>query len=183
MRLRLRELLGGERGSLSLVELVTVTLILGIVLAGLTTLFVQGSNAELDLNLRFQAQQNARLALDKLRREAHCASVVAPTGASASITVTLPASCTAGSGPVSWCTVSTGTGRYGLYRKVGASCDSAGVKWADYLTASSVFNYTAQSTSSLATLHVDFPVNVRPSQSAEQYELVDDIVLRNSTRS
>jgi len=46
-----------------------------------------------------------------------------------------------------------------------------------------IFTYVAQSTSSLAKLHVDFPVNVKPSKSVELYELADDIVLRNSTRS
>jgi hypothetical protein len=30
---------------------------------------------------------------------------------------------------------------------------------------------------------VDFPVNVKPSKSVRAYELVDDIVLRNSTRT
>ncbi|HEY2935179.1 MAG TPA: prepilin-type N-terminal cleavage/methylation domain-containing protein, partial [Gaiellaceae bacterium] len=59
-------------GGFTLVELLTVTVILTIVLTGLTTLFVQGSNAELDMNNRFQAQLNARLALDRLRRDLHC---------------------------------------------------------------------------------------------------------------
>jgi hypothetical protein len=45
------------------------------------------------------------------------------------------------------------------------------------------FNYTAQSTTSLAKLHVDIPVNIKPSKSVELYDLVDDLVLRNSTRS
>ena len=65
--------------------------------------------------------------------------------------------------------------------------------WADYLVPTStaaicsgalcIFNYTAQSTSSLAKLGVDLPVNVRPSKTVELYELIDSIVLRNSTRS
>ena len=46
-----------------------------------------------------------------------------------------------------------------------------------------IFNYTAQSTTSLADLKVDLPVNMRPAKSVELYELIDDIVLRNSTRS
>jgi hypothetical protein len=65
--------------------------------------------------------------------------------------------------------------------------------WADYLTPSStattcsgalcIFSYTAQSSTSLATLSVDFPVNVKPAKTVELYELTDNIVLRNSTRS
>ena len=65
--------------------------------------------------------------------------------------------------------------------------------WADYLVPTSsaavcsgalcIFSYTAQSTSSLAKLHVDFPVDVKPAKTVELYELADDIVLRNSTRT
>jgi prepilin-type N-terminal cleavage/methylation domain-containing protein len=188
---RLLRALRGERGY-SLVEMLIVLSILGIVMGALTTLFVQASNAELDMNNRFQAQQGARLALDKMRREVHCGSVATPPGQSSSVTITLPSYCKTGSGSVTWCTRNVSTNRYALYRVVGSSC-SGGVKWADYLVPTStapvcsgalcIFTYTAQSTSSLAKLHVDYPVNVKPSKSVELYELIDDIVLRNSTRS
>ena len=82
--------LRGERGY-TLVEMLIVMVIMGIVTTSLTVLFVQGSNAELDMNNRFQAQLTARLALDKMRREVHCASVATPTGNSSSVTLTLPA--------------------------------------------------------------------------------------------
>jgi type II secretory pathway pseudopilin PulG len=166
--------------------------ILGVVMGSLTTVFVQASNAEFDMNARFQAQLTSRLALDQMRREVHCASVATPTGSSSSVTLTLPSYCKTGSGSITWCTRSVATNRYALYRVVGSTC-TGGVKWADYLTPTStatvcsgalcIFNYTAQSISSLADLKVDFPVNVRPSKSVELYELIDDIVLRNSTRS
>lgn len=192
--------LRSQRGY-SLIEMLIVLSIMGVVMGALTTVFVQASNAELDMNNRFQAQQGARLGLDTMRRELHCASVATPTGPSSSVTVTLPSwtnpdgttgHCKTGSGSVTWCTRSVSTTRYALYRVAGSTC-SGGVKWADYLVPSStatvcsgalcIFNYTAQSATSLAKLHVDFPVNVRPSKSVELYELVDDLVLRNSTRS
>ncbi|MGB2953912.1 MAG: type II secretion system protein [Gaiellaceae bacterium] len=166
----------------SLVEMLTVLVILSVVMTGLTVLLVQGSNAETGMQHRFQAQLNARLALDKLRREIHCASTATPTGASSSLTITLPNYCKTGSGSVTWCTRSNGTNRYGLYRVVGATC-TGGVKWADYLTNGSIFTFTAQTTSTLAVLHVDLPVNVNPRKSVDSYELADDIVLRNSSRS
>ena len=182
---------GGERGY-TLVEMLMVMVIMGIVMTSLTTVFVQASNSETDMNNRFQAQLTARLALDKMRREVHCASVASPSGSSSSVTITLPAYCKTGSGSITWCTRSNGTNRYALYRVVGATC-TGGVKWADYLVPSSsatvcsgalcIFNYTVQSTSSLAKLRVDFPVNVKPAKTVEAYELVDDLVLRNSTRS
>ena len=179
---RLLRRLRSERG-FSLIEMLTVMVIMGIVMGSLTTVFVSASNSEADMNNRFQAQLTSRLALDKLRREVHCASVVTPT---------LPSYCKTGSGSITWCSRNLGTNRYGLYRVVGATC-TGGVKWADYLVSSStasvcsgalcIFSYTAQSTSSLAKLHIDLPVNVRPSMTVERYELVDDIALRNSTRA
>lgn len=176
----------------SLVEMLIVMSIMGIVMGSLMTVFVQASNSEADMNNRFQAQLGARVALDKIRREVHCGSVATPAGSSSSVTLTLPSYCKTGSGSITWCTRNVATNRYALYRVVGSSC-TGGVKWADYLAPSSsaptcsgalcIFTYTAQSTSSLAKLHVDFPVNVKPSRSVDMYELQDDIVLRNSTRS
>jgi len=191
MTRRLLRRLARERGY-SLVEMLIVMAILGVVMGSLTTVFVQATNAEQGMNDRFQAQLTARLALDKMRREVHCASVATPTGSSSSVTLTLPSYCKTGSGSITWCTRSVATNRYALYRAVGSTC-TGGVMWADYLTPTTsaaicsgalcIFNYTAQSTTSLADLKVDFPVNLRPSKSVELYELTDDIVLRNSTRS
>jgi len=187
----IRRRLLAERGY-SLIEMLTVLVIMGVVMTSLTTVFVQASNSETDMNNRFQAQLTTKLALDKLRREIHCASVATPAGSSSSVTITLPSYCKTGSGSITWCTRSNGTNRYALYRVVGATC-TGGIKWADYLVPSStatvcsgalcIFNYTAQSTSALAKLSVDLPVNVKPSKTVELYELIDDIVLRNSTRS
>jgi prepilin-type N-terminal cleavage/methylation domain-containing protein len=188
---RLLERLRRERGY-SLIEMLITLSIMGVVMGSLTTVFVSASNAELDMNNRFQAQQGARIALDKMRREVHCGSVATPAGSSSSVTLTLPSYCKTGSGSITWCTRNVSTNRYALYRVVGSTC-TGGVKWADYLVPTStatacsgalcIFSYTAQSTSSLAKLHVDFPVNVKPAKSTELYELQDDIVLRNSTRS
>ena len=66
--IRLRRLLASERGY-TLIELVQVTAILGVVLTGLTVIFIQATNAQLDMNRRFQAQQSARIAIDKMRRD------------------------------------------------------------------------------------------------------------------
>jgi prepilin-type N-terminal cleavage/methylation domain-containing protein len=183
--------LRGERGY-TLVEMLTVLVIMSVVMTSLTTLFVHASNSETDMNNRFQAQLTTRLALDKMRREVHCASVATPTGVSSSVTITLASYCKTGSGSITWCTRSSGTNTYALYRVVGTTC-SGGVKWADNLVASAtasacsgalcVFNYSAQSLSSLAKLGVDFPVNTNPSKTVDLYELTDDIVLRNSTRT
>jgi len=191
---RMRRRLGAQRGY-TLVEMLTVLLILGVVMGGLTTVLTSATSADAEMNNRFQAQQATRLALDKLRREVHCSSAATPVATTtSSITLTLPTYCKtySGSTSVTWCTRNVSTNRYALYRVNGATC-TGGVKWADFLTPTStatvcsaalcVFNYSAQSTSSLAKLHVDFPVNPKPIRTVDTYELVDDLVLRNSSRS
>jgi type II secretory pathway pseudopilin PulG len=175
---RLRPLRG--QSGFMLTELLTVLLILTIVMSGLTALFVSATTAEVDMRERFQAQQEIRIALDALRREVHCASSITQTGPSPTVTLTLATGCPSGSGTVTWCTVSAGTNRYKLYRKTGATCDSAGKLYADHITLQNVFSYTAPTTTSRAKLHVDLPVDVTPADTQAAYRLVDDLVLRNS---
>ena len=86
-----RRRLGTEDG-FTLIELLVVGIVLTIVLAGLTDLFTSGTNAEFDQNNRVQAQQQARVGLDRFRREARCASSVTLNSAS-SVTLALPGWC------------------------------------------------------------------------------------------
>jgi prepilin-type N-terminal cleavage/methylation domain-containing protein len=174
---KLRRLVANESGY-SLIELLQVTVILGVILGALTTVFVRAMNSELEMNRRFTSQQEARLAVDKMRREIHCARLVSPAGASSSITVTLPAGCPTGGAAettVVYATQLVATNRYKLNRN--------SVRVADYITAPSVFTFTAQSTSSLAKLNVNLPVNSKPVETGKTWRLNADIVLRNSTRS
>lgn len=173
-----------ERGY-SLVELIVSMSILGAVMTSVSTMLVSATNSEVDMNRRFQAQTEARLGLDMMRREVHCAISVSPTGASASVTLSIPATCptSGGNTSITWCTVANGANRWGLWRYPGSSCSGSGKRWADYLTASSIFVYTPQNTSSLAKLNVRLPVNIKPSEPRSLYNLEDDIVLRNSTRT
>ena len=64
---RMRRRLGAQ-GGYTLVEMLTVLLILGVVMGGLTTVLASATNADADMNNRFQAQQATRLAMDKLRQ-------------------------------------------------------------------------------------------------------------------
>jgi prepilin-type N-terminal cleavage/methylation domain-containing protein len=185
---RVRAFLARE-GGYSLPELLVVTAILGVVLGSLTTVFVTASHGELDMNRRFQAQEQARLALDKLRREIHCATAVSPSGNSSSITLTMPSQCPTAGGAttVRWCvlTLNADTGaRLALYRSTAATCTAAtGVKWADYLRSASIFTYTVQSSSSLGSLAVALVVNTRTNLTVGTFRLSDTIVLRNSSRT
>jgi type II secretory pathway pseudopilin PulG len=185
---RLRRRLAAEEGY-SLVELITVVAILTIVISALTTVFVSASNGELDMNRRFQAQQNARLAMDKLRAEIHCATAVSPTGGSSAVTITIPAACPTSGGftTIRWCVLQPAgamPGHYAVYRSTAGTCTTAnGVKWADYLTSPLVFVYTPQSSQSLGKLAVAFTLNLRRTGTVGIFKLQDNIVLRNSTRT
>lgn len=172
-----------ERGY-SLVELVVSMSILGAVMTSISVLLVSATNAEVDMNLRFQAQTQARVGLDRLRREVHCAQSVATSSGGAVATLTIPATCPTAEGftAITWCTQASGT-RWDLWRYQGASCSGTGRKWVEALTQAAVFGYSAQSTSSLAYLTVNLPVNLPSSRSISSYVLEDNIVLRNSTRS
>ena len=182
---RWRALLADESG-FTLPELITSMAILLTIMTAFTGLLVSTSRAELDMNNRFTAQTEAKLGLSKLRREVHCASsAVTAAGPPARATLTLNSACpTAGAGTtISWCTVQNGTGRYGLWRYVGAACSGTGVMVADYLSAGNVFTYYAQSPTSLAKLGVSFDVNLTPSSPEHRFRVEDDLVLRNSTRT
>ena len=183
MKRLFRRLVREERGY-SLMELLLSISILGMVMTSISVLLVSATNTEIDMNRRFQAQTQARLGLDRLRREVHCAISVATSNAGAQATLTIPSTCPTAGGltALTWCTTANGN-RWDLWRYEGASCSGTGRTWATSLTQASLFTYTAQSTSSLAFLSVTLPVNVAGSKTISSYVLSDNIVLRNSTRT
>ena len=179
---RIRSLRAGSQRGYTLIELVVVLAIFMTIVTALVSLFTSGAKAELDMNRRFEAQQNARLALDRMRRELHCSSgITANAGAVGSVTVALPSQCPSAGGVainVVYDMSQVSTSRYQLRRTV----NSTTIVIADYITSATPFTYTAQSSTSRAILHVDFPVNVNPNEGWKTWRLVDDIVLRNTLR-
>jgi prepilin-type N-terminal cleavage/methylation domain-containing protein len=181
--------LASERGY-SLSEMLVVLAILGIVLGALTQLFVSASTAQVDMTRRFEAQQDMRLALDKLRREIHCANGVTGSPPTSSIVISLGSYCPSnGTGAdvdVTWCTIGSGS-RFSLMRYVGTStagCTApGGRKEADYLTTDEVFTtYAAPADGGLGKLSVILPVDLTPRNAQASYVLKDDIALRNTLR-
>jgi len=161
----------------TLIELMIVCAVLGTVLGALVILFVNASKAELQMNQRFQAQQDARVAVDKMRREIHCSDLISPTGVSGSISVHLPAQCPSAGGTATNVTYDlVGSGqRWQLRRNT--------VVLADYVTEQNAFNYVGPvAGTSLGKLTVTLPINREPSKTAKEWRLVADIVLRNTTR-
>jgi prepilin-type N-terminal cleavage/methylation domain-containing protein len=169
--------LADERG-FSLTEMLVVVSLTGVVLGGLSTLFASGIRAQDELNQRFQSQSQARVALDRLRTDAFCASAM--TGGATSITLTTQSDCDS-TRTVTWCTTASGTGRYRLLRLSGSgTCSSAGRFYADYLTTGAIFSIGTPTTSKLAELKVD--LRLKQSKMKTPYRHCDVLVLRNSQR-
>jgi len=134
-----------DEGGVTLAEVMVVLLILGIVLAGMTTLFVSAGTSQVEQTNRVEAQRNARLALDALRRELRCASdVIAVTPSR--LTIELPGYCrkppVAGTADVTWCAVGgPAPAPYALWRYASSSCSGTGVRKAESLVSNVIFAY------------------------------------------
>ena len=178
IRASLRRRPSGTAGY-TLVEMITVMVILGIVLGGLTTMFHAGMTAEVRANRELDAQQNARAALDRMRRELHCANAIAAADgvAVSSVTVTLPTVCSGADTTVTYATVAVSANRWKLTRTGGTVSTIA-----DYLTSDTIFTYHVPASGTLGRLQVEIPVNVTPSDAGTLWRLEDDIVLRNTSR-
>lgn len=190
----------------TLMETLVVMTILVIVIGAIADGFTSASRAETDQTRRAEDQESARQALDRLRRDIHCASAarVAPTdnvdpqnGQTLNLTVDPDSNClavTTGAGAgvhqsdgVQWCTVPIGTvptNRYGMYRTVVSACDPAdAVFQVDYVTRGDVWDRVCgDNESHLESVAIDLPVNrdidTRPGRT---YDLTDKIALRNDT--
>jgi prepilin-type N-terminal cleavage/methylation domain-containing protein len=180
-----------ERGY-TLIELLVTMVILTIVMTGLTTVFLSGSNAEAQLNNRFQAQLQARTALDRLRYDIHCASAAQAQTISTSPGIKLSVgNCYSSTPTISWCAVqvTASPARYQLYRSTATSStctssDTSRLLIADYLTSSSIFTTSTIPRYSLQTVGVNITVstNNKSKTTGELYKLTDSIAARASTR-
>jgi prepilin-type N-terminal cleavage/methylation domain-containing protein len=191
----LLSLLSPEEDGYTLVEMVVVMAILGVVMAGLTTIFVGGSNAQVALNGRFKAQQETRTAVDRIRSDIHCASK-----AQAQAINTYPAlrlnvtSCNASTTYDYWCVISSQTSpqRYQVFRTTSSvtpsastctSTDTSRILIANNLVSAAAFTTNATPQNGLQTVSIDFKASGDATSNTKSvYELTDSIVVRNGTR-
>lgn len=181
----------------TLVELLAVMVILLIVLTPLTGSFVSALNAQVDQTRRFDDQENARQALDRMRKDIHCAHGVTDPGVNDSGGQTLvltetntgvaecPGLIQTGASSVQWCTipVAGATNRYRLYREndpINACSGSASTFMVDYVTRADVWASPTCVSGQFPTVGVTMPVNVDPvNHPSSSYTLNDQIALRN----
>lgn len=177
---------------MTLIELLWTLTILGFVMTGIVAVFVSGLHAEVDMNQRFQAQQEARLGLQTMRTDVRTACSANVSANTARLGFCSNASTTWSSTPVAWttwCTRSEGgtPAHYGLYRETAsddancATTSTAGVREADWLTTGSVFGALTTTPSGVRPeLPVSIPVDANPAKSGGRYTLSDQIMLRNA---
>jgi type II secretory pathway pseudopilin PulG len=193
MRRRLASTVRDERG-FTVFELLVVLVILVTVIGAILTAFTSALGSEVDLSARVRAQEQARLALDTLRRDVHCASETSGLTVdvpSSRVTFLLPFGCpSVVTEYVTWCTRTTGAAsRFTVYRNAHAVNDPAvdycaepgGVTWADFVTNAEVFTYSHPD-ERRAQVSVDLLVDVDPASPSRAFALRDALVLRNSDR-
>jgi type II secretory pathway pseudopilin PulG len=127
----------GEAGY-AIFELLVVMVITGVILVGVATTFAAGLRAESGATRRATAQENARIALNRMRTDIHCASgaPAAQENPFGGFTLTLtqsPGTCpavTMASAGVQWCTIPhpESPSRWQLFRFLGTDlvdCDGS----------------------------------------------------------
>lgn len=185
MAARIRAWLAREDG-MTIPELLTAMAILAFVVTGILVVFVGGLNATTGMNARFQAQQDARLALSSLRYEVGFACSAVAAADQKSVQLLLPdattQSCSGSTNQVKWCADSAnGLQPYGLYRQVGTSCAAGtGVKRASSLNTNLVFSNPTCTAGTRPQLSVSLPVNANFASGARAYTLSDTITERNA---
>jgi Tfp pilus assembly protein PilW len=179
---------------MTLPELLTAMTILAFVISGILAVYVGGIHATDDMNERFVAQQNARLALSSLRNEvgSACSESVAAGGASVTLSISnVPAGSAANTNgctsptQVTWCAASSsGAAPFGLYRQTGAACGaSTGVQRARSLTTNTNVFVALTASGQRPKLQVTFPVDANLSTTKGTYRLTNTITLLNGTVS
>jgi prepilin-type N-terminal cleavage/methylation domain-containing protein len=187
---------GAEHG-FTLIEMLVVMAVMLVILAGVTGAYVSAQTAQIDQTRRLDAQENARLALDRMRKDIHCAHGVTDpylndssgwTIVMTETNITGEAECPGllqtNASAVQWCTipVAGATNRFQLFREndPDEQCDGADATFmTDYLTRSDLWASPTCVVGQYPTVEVTMPVDVDPSKAPGSYQLSDEIALRN----
>ena len=172
---------------------------MGIIMAPLIDSMVSALNAQAKQVNVVASQEQARLAMERMRKDIHCAhSVSAATlnddgGYTVLLTETnvtgvaeCPGLLSLNASAVQWCTipVAGGTGRYRLYREddPDKNCDGVDSTFqVDYITQANLWSLPTCTGGQYPTLNVVLPVAIASgSKLVGNYDLQDQIALRNA---
>jgi Tfp pilus assembly protein PilW len=164
---------------LTVIEMLVATILAAIVMGAVLDVVISGMRAGADSSARLTAQQNTRLALDRLEFEGRCATTASVLNSGAGVAFSLPTTCshTNGETSVSWC-VASGT----LTRYASSSCTGTGQDFVDAVTTADPFSIPATPSGDLPSLDVNITVDAS-SDSGTTATLADTITLRNSPRA
>lgn len=174
--------------------------IMGLILGPIINTMTASMGAEAtQLNVVI-AQEQARLALSRMRKDIHCAHAVGSpeSNGSGGQTIVLTETNTTGvaecpgiiqqnASAIEWCTIPvTGVSNdYGLYRDNNANdtCDSSDSTFqVGYITEADLWSVPTCTGGEYPTVAVSLPVDVDPgSYTTGTYDLADQIALRNAS--
>lgn len=161
---------------MTLVELMVVSIVLVILMAGLSNTFVSGLRASADANTRLAGQESVRTAFDRLEYEVRCTSTATLVGGGAGVALSIPSQCPHATGDVAWCVSGTVLER----RAGGTDCSTGTVQpfVSDVTSATPFACLTAPG--DLPRLQITLTVNTSTAP-AEATTAVDTITFRNAT--
>jgi Tfp pilus assembly protein PilW len=162
-------------GGQTLIEMLVAMGLMAIVMVGIVNIFVSGGRAGADANARIDAQQNTRLALDRLEFEGRCATTATLVSSGAGVHFNIPSQCEHATGDVTWCAVS-GV----LERFAATSCSGSGQIFIRGVTSATPFSLPTAPSGDLQTLAVALTVDTAPNDPGTAGTLDDTITLRNA---
>jgi prepilin-type N-terminal cleavage/methylation domain-containing protein len=201
--------LASEEG-FTLTELLVTLILMSIVMGAITTSFASAFAGETRSFAEATNEENARLALHRLRGDIHCAwqangatpntsgdggytfvlsEVIIGTSTQACPKLSLGVEPDGTqSSWIAWCTIRVGNdpNRYQLYRENVRECDGQNSTFmVDYITKPDIWDTRANCAPSKWQQYVgvDLVTNAQPSSTVYQYDLHDSISLRNSGRT
>lgn len=161
-----------DESGFTVVELVIVMTLLGIVMAGLSSLFVSGLRTSNTTNAMLASQVQIHVALDRLELETRCASQATLLSSGGGVALALPSQCPHAAGTVSWC-VTGGS----LMAYTTSDCSGSGETLASNITSATPF-------SCLSTVG-DYPelqvaLTAQTQSTTDTVSATDTIAMRNA---
>lgn len=166
--------LARDESGFTLIELVVVMTLLGLVMAGLSSLFLQGLHTSSTTNDILASQTQVHLALDRLEYETRCASQATRVSSGAGVTLTLPSQCMNATGTITWCVTGGSLVRY----SGSSSCSGTGQTMATNISSATPF-------SCISTVG-DYPelqiaLTAQTQSTNDTVSATDQIAMRNAS--
>jgi prepilin-type N-terminal cleavage/methylation domain-containing protein len=194
-------------GGFTLIELLITLILMSIVMGAITTSFSTAFVGEARAIAEATNEENARLALNRLRMDIHCAqAVTASPGVTAqggyfivltekrdpltNDPVCKKIALATGSSWIEWCTIQITISRWQLYRDDLKDCSGDHSTFmVDYIVLPNIWTVNADPTTLLpddcwqGSIGVDLITNEQPGNGKYEYRLADSIGMRNTSRT